>query len=336
VFDIFYGVETAQVEVGERTTIDDHMGMFLYPSSIAGLYHEQITIVLGESLEGLWARARSTAGEEQYMRYEEDVLSRYTTNVVARDPETGAVVVEYDGDGKPYVVYDHMAGDIVLDEETEAPVVLHQQGTVVLQNGEPIVMSPRTVLRQVEFCLVDGAYYFVTNETDIAYRETVPQQIVEWVNITLAPIRKKLLENTTLWFHPKATIGLIKAIVDGSLALTIQAAQHLEVEYFVDANVYRNEALKDEIRKSTRKTITTAFKALQVSRDGLQNALKDVMGNDVMSVSVSNLGGVSNYSVITMADESSRLVIGKKLIALPNATFGVEDSIDIIFSKHTA
>ncbi|MCY1278822.1 hypothetical protein D9M68_19490 [compost metagenome] len=336
VFDIFYGVETAQVDVGERTSIDDNMGKFLFTPALAGLYHEQITVKLGEALEGLWARARSTAGEEQYMRYDEDVYKRYTTNVPAKNPETGAVMVDYDGDGKPYVVYEHMAGDIELDEETEHPVVLHQAGTVVLQNGEPIVMSPRSVLRQVEFCLVDGAYYFVTNETDVAYRETVPQQIVEWVNITLAPIRKKLLENTTLWFHPKATVGLIKAIVDGSLALTIQAAQHLEVEYFVDANVYRNEALKDEIRKSTRKTITAAFKALQVSRDGLQNALKDVMGDDVMSVSVSNLGGPSNYSVITMADESSRLCIGKKLVALPNATFGVEDSIDIVFSKHTS
>jgi hypothetical protein len=336
VFDIFYGVETAQVEAGERTSIDDNMGMFMYPNSLAGLYHEQVTLKLGESLEGLWARARSTAGEEQYMRYEEDIPSRYTANVPELNDETGAVVVDYDGDGKPYVVYKHRVGDIMTDPETEHEIILHRAGTIMYQNGEPIVKTPRAVLRQVELCLLDGAYYFVTNDTDVAYRETVPQQIVEWVNITLAPIRKKLLENTTLWFHPKATVGLIKAIVDGSLAMTMQAAQHLEVEYFVDANVYRNEALKEEIRKSTRKTITAAFKALQVSRDGLQSELKDVMGDDVMSVSVSNLGGVSNYSVITMADESSRLCIGKKLVALPNATFGVEDSIDIVFSKHSS
>lgn len=334
-FDIFYGVETNQVDVGERTAVDDNMGMFMYSQSLIGLYHEQVKMKLGESLEGLWARARSTAGEEQYVRYTEDVPRRYTANVPERNPETGAIMIDYIDD-KPVVAYAHMAGDIELDPETEQPVILHRAGDLVLQNGQPIVLSPRSVLRQVELCLVDGAYYFVTNDTDKAYRETVPSQIVEWVNITLAPIRKKLLENTTLWFHPKATVGLIKTIVDGSLALTLQAAQHLEVEYFVDANVYRNEALKEEIRKSTRKTITTAFKALQVSRDGLQSSLKDVMGDDIMSVSVSNLGGPSNFSVITMADESSRLCIGKKLVALPNATFGVEDSIDIIFSKHSS
>lgn len=333
VFDIFYGVEASQVETGERTSIDDNMGMFLFTQELAGLYHEQITVKLGDELSGLWARARSTAGEELYLRYEEDVPKLYTQNVPARDPETGAIVIEYN-DGRPSVVYEHRIGDQV--EEDGVPVYLHRAGDIILQNGEPIVSTPRAVMRQVELCLIDGTYYFVTNETDVSYRQTVPEQIVEWVNITLEPIRNKLLENTTLWFHPKATVGLINAIVDGSLALKIQAAQHLVVEYFVDSTVYRNEALKDEIRKSTRKTLTAEFKALQVSRDGLQTALKEVMGSDIMGVTLSNLGGESNYSVISMADESSRLCIGKKLVAMPNAMYGVEDSIDVIFSVHSS
>lgn len=333
VFDIFYGVESDQVQDGERTSIDDDMGMFKYSQGVTGLYHEQVTLTLGEELSGLWARARSSASEELYMRYEEDIPQRYTTDVPARNAETGAIMIEYVND-KPTIVYEHRAGDIVEDEE--GVVYLHRQGEIILQNGEPIVLSPRKVLRQVELCMIDGAYYFVTNDTDMDYRETVPQQIVEWVNITLEPVRNKLLENTVLWFHPKATVGMINAIVDESIVMTMQAAQHLVVEYFVDANVYRNETLKDEIRKSTRKTITEAFKGLQVSRDGIQSTLKEVMGDDVMSVSLSNLGGVNNYSVITMSDESSRLCIGKKLVALPNGTYAVEDSIDIVFSKHTS
>ena len=59
------------------------------------------------------------------------------------------------------------------------------------------------------------------------------------------------------------------------------------------------------------------------------------MGADVMGVTVSNLGGERNFSVISMSDESSRLCIGKKLVALPNGTFGVEDSITIEFVKHS-
>lgn len=334
VFDIFYGIRASEVDIGERTTIDDVFGGFKYTENMIGLYHEQVTLKLGEELSGLWARARSTAGEELYLRYEEDVPKLHTSNVPARDPETGAIVINYDNDGRPSIVYEYMAGDTVVEDDQV--VYLHRKGDIVIQNGQPIVTAPRSVQRQVELVLLDGSYYFVTNETDMDYRKTVPEQIVEWVNITLQPIRNKLLENTTLWFQPKATVGYINAIVDGGIPMVLQAAQHLEVGYFVDANVHRDEVLKEEIRKSTRRTITAAFKGLQVSRDGLQTALKNVMGDDVMSVSISNLGGPANYSVITMADESSRLCIGKKLVALPNATYGVEDSIDIIFSKHSA
>ncbi|MOA65998.1 hypothetical protein D3C78_1926040 [compost metagenome] len=59
------------------------------------------------------------------------------------------------------------------------------------------------------------------------------------------------------------------------------------------------------------------------------------MGGDVLGVTLKNLGGTRNYDVISMADESSRLCIAKKLVALPNATFGVEDSIEIDFYAHS-
>lgn len=333
VFDIFFGVLDGLVDAGEFTAIDEAMGKFLYQDKIIGLYHEQLTVILGDSLDGLWARARSTVSEEQYLRYEEDVPELWTTNVPARTP-TGAVDIKY-VDSVPSIVYKHRAGDVVIDEETGNTVYLHRAGQPILQNGVPIVSSPRQVLRQVDLCLFDGVYYFVTSDTDKAYRDTVPVQIVEWVNITLAPIRKKLLEKTKLWFHPKTTVGLIDVIVDSSLSLTMQAAQHLYIEYYVSETVYKNELLKEEMRKATRKTITAAFKEMQVTRNGMETALKDAMGNDVSGVKIKGLGGMRDFNVISMADESSRLCIGKKMVALPNATFGVADSIDIQFVKHS-
>lgn len=333
VFDLFFAVRSDLVDEGEATRIDQSMGKFKFEDAVTGLYHEQVTLTLGQALDGLWARARSTVGEEQYLRYDEDVPQVYTTNVPLRDSETGAVRVEYGEDNKPYILYEHRVGDIVM--EGDDIVYAHRWGDVILQNGEPVLASPRTVLRQVELCLFDGTYYFVTNDTDLNYRNSVPDQIVQWVNVTLKPLRHKLLEKTKLWFYPKATVGLINALVDGSMAVTLQAAQHLTVEFFVSANVYRDEALKDEIRKSTRKALTEAFKETQVTRNGLETTLKEIMGSDILGVTISNLGGARNFSVISMADESSRLCIGKKLAALPNGTFGVEDSITIEFVKHS-
>lgn len=334
VFDIFFAVQSSLVEAGEFTDIDNFMGKFKYDVPVMGLYQEQVTLVLGDVLDGLWARARSTVGEEQYLRYEDDVVELWATDVPEKTA-TGAVKVAYDSNNKPYVVYKHRVGDVKINEETGKPEILHPANSIIYQNGEPIVSSPRSILRQVELCLFDGVYYFVTNTTDVTYRDTVPNQIVEWVNITLAPTRKLLLEKTKLWFHPKSTVGLVGAVVDDSLAVNIQAAQHLYIEFFVSETVYKDTVLQEEIRKAARRVLTTAFKEIQVTRNGLENLLKSTMGDDVTTVNITGLGGYQNYSVITMKDESSRLCIGKKMVALPNATFGVADSIDMQFFKHS-
>ena len=332
VFDLFFSVLEDTIKTGDVTDIDTNMGAFMYDEAMVGLYHEQVTIVLGDVLDGLWSQARSTVGAEQYMRYEEDVVARYTTDVPDKTAQ-GGVKVAYDDNQKPYVVYKHRAGDVKVDEDTGEPEVLHAKGTIMYQNNEPIIASPRTVLRQVELCLFEGGYYFVTNQTDIDYVKTVPNQIVEWVNITLAPIRKRLLGETKLKFHPKSTVGLIKAIVDGKGEATIQAAQNLVVTYYVPKSVYKDLVLQEEMRKATRRVLTVAFKEMEVTRNGLEAVLKTTMSDDASAVSVYGLGGNNTTNIISMSDESSRLCIGKALATLPNATLGMKDSITVLFEE---
>lgn len=332
VFDMFYGVRQGLLGSGRPSQIDEDMGMFLIPDPVVGLYHEQITLTLGHELSGMWSRARPTIGEEQYLRYMEDVPKLHTSHVPAKN-ENGSVLLEYDAAGKPSVVYEYRAGDpVVIDGVVQ---YLHRAGDPVIENGSPVQMEPRRILRQVELVLFEGAYYFVTNPTDTDYRDSAPETIVEWVNHTLKPLREKLLETTKLWFHPKSTVGQINAIVDGALSVSMEASQRLRVEYFVDRTVMRDEVLKEEIRKATREEVARQFGEAQVTRDGLATSLKQLSSGDVVGVRVNNLGGLKDYSVVTMVNESSRLCIGKRLVALPNATLGVEDSIDIIFSRHS-
>lgn len=333
VFDIFYAVEEAAVEEGEVTDIDNAMGKFLITDmKVVALYQEQVTMTLGYELSGLWARARSVIGEESYVRYDEDVPKRYTSNEPLRDDKQN-IVMEQDASGTWRVVYKHKIGDIKYLEDGSVDW-LHRNGDVMMQDGAPVVANPRSINRQVELCLFDGVYYFANATTDADYKATVPTQIVEWVNLTLAPIRKKVLEQTELKFHPKGTIGRINAIVDGSLIMSIEAAQFLNITYFTSEKVTRDEELKAQIRRTTREVITRLFKESMVTRDAIEAELKAVMGDDVIAVEVNGLGGVQNYRVISMADDSSRLVIGRKLNALPNGTFGVEDRIEIMFDKH--
>lgn len=333
VFDIFYGVEKRVVVEGKPTQIDRDMGLFMYTQEIVALYHEQVTLTLGYELEGLWARARPTIGEETYLRYDEDVVSRYTANVPAYNPDR-SMKMEKNAQDKWVVIYEHRAGEIETNPDG-SPVILHAAGSVVLQNGLPIVTEPRKITRQVELCLFDGVYYFATGQGDTDYKATVPMQIVQWVNTTLAPVRKKVIEQTLLQFHPKATIGQVKALVDGSEVINLEAAQSFAIVYYVTKTVYDDLALQTAIRRATRRTITAELKPQQVTRDRIEAALKKVGGADIITLDFMGLGGTANYRVLTMLDDSARLTIGKKLVALPNDTFSVEDNIDIRFVLHS-
>lgn len=335
VFDVFFAVEEdVLVEGGDTGDIDLVMGKWLIDRSVIGLYHEQLTLTLGSELSGLWVPARSTIGEESYARYEANIPKYYTADVPKKD-ENGALVLEKDGNGVLRMVYEHRAGDPELNADG-SPVWLHEKGQIMYQDGQPIVVSPRTITRQVDLCVFDGVYYFATATTDTDYKATVPTQIVEWVNVTLAPIRKKVLEQTELRFHPKATIGRVDVVVDSSEKTSMEAAQGLTITYYVTDKVYRDEALKTEIRKSTRRVITAALAAQGITRDNIEQQLKSTMGDDVIGVDMEGLGGTANYRVVSMMDDSARLCIGKKLTYLPNKTYSVEDNIDTLFVRHAA
>lgn len=332
VFDIFYAVDAEQVVAGEPSLVDETMGKFLFSEfDVLGLYHEQVTLHLGDQLKGLWVMARSTIGEESYVRYAEDVPKRYTEDKPLRD-DKGALVTVKDDNGIPRLQYEHRAGDIVMvNGEID---YLYRAGGIMYYEGQPIVGSPRSVLRQVELCLFDGVYYFANSVTDTEYKQSVPNQIVQWVNTTLAPTRKKVLELTDLLFHPKSTIGRIQAIADSSLTVNIAAGQILQIVYYVTEKVRKDEELKAKIRASTRAVITQLFKESVVTREHMVSVLKSTMGDDVITLSLLGLGGVNNYEVISMVDESARMCIARKLSALPNGTFGVVDNISIDFERH--
>lgn len=334
VFDIFYAVERVVAnDDAQNSQIDQDMGKFLIDTDVIGVYHEQVTLSLGASLEGLWARCRSTIGEEAYLKYTETVYKKYTEDKPARN-EDQSIKMAQDDDGKWYVVYEYRAGDTVMDNGQ--PVVQYEAGTNVIVNGAPVIANPRTIQRQVELCLFDGVYYFATAQSDSEYKTTIPSQIVEWVNVTLEPLRSKLLENTKLLFLPKGTIGQFQALVDSSSTVTMEAAQYFVVQYFVSEKVYKDEDLKDAIRKTTRSTITTMLKDPLVTQDELEATLKSTMGDDVIAVNLSGLGGSNDYRVVSMVDDSARLCIGKKLVAEANGTYSVADNIDIDFRKHAS
>ncbi len=332
-FDIIY-VAADHNPVGLTSSwIDTQLGRHLLPDNVTGIYYERLTISLGESMSGLWNRARTVIGTEDYERYEEDVLATYAEDVYLLD-NTGTREIVMN-DGVPEFVLLHSKGDTVMDGNGN-PVVLHYQGDIkVDENNRPIVISERDIVRQMDLFLVDGVYYFATGDIEQTYAKSIPETLVGWLKTHIRPMSAKLLEKTKLYLHPRATVGFVDVVIGDNLKRKVLAAQELEVTFHVSNTVYKDLALRGSIEARSTEVIAELLTKSLVVRDEILSKIKAVVGTDIISVEVTGLGGAGNYTTITMVDDSGRLCIGKQLVNSPDGSLIVQDSIQFTFVRHT-
>ena len=73
-----------------------------------------------------------------------------------------------------------------------------------------------------------------------------------------------------------------------------------------------------------------------VSRDSIQESIRELTKGDIISVNVKGLGGyLSDTNAVTVEDDSVRLCIAKSLAVEPDGKLAVVDDIQINFKLHS-
>lgn len=329
-----------------------------------GLTHERITLKFGEWLEHLWVRSRSAVVEETYLTYATDIRAVYSENVYLRD-NSGNLVLDYDvGTNELNTTLLHEAGEPVLTttgqnafnaakalnplltvmvwwstltnaQRESYQVIAHLKGENILDNlGNPqVVNSLRDVYRQVDLVLIDGRYYFATEDATAVYKSELISTVISWINGELEELSLRLLEQSELYFYPKITMGEIEVIVGENISQRIDAEQVLNISYYMQEDKVSNDELKRNVIEKTAKVISDQLLQATISVSGIQTALLKELGEDVVSV---NIKGFTKdlYDTITIVDTAKRPSIGKQVIVLSNLTLAVRDAINISFLKH--
>lgn len=331
-FDILYATSAAMPKTWVPNQVDAVLGKFLLPAQIAGLSHETLRIKFGQTLDTLWARSRSVVSTALYAKWEVDVPRYYDSNIYQTDANGSAVQII---NGQPQFVLLHSKGDPVLDDQGN-PVYLHRQGDVKLDSGtgQPIVLNPRGLIRQVDFMLIEGVYWFATDPITTGYRSDLTATVVGWLTSDLEALTAQLLEQTRLYFFPKTTLGSVDVMVANGLTKTIAAGQAFQVTLYVSAQVFANADLRARLSQSTVTVIDDQLTGSTVSLDAITTALRAQYGNDVISVQVTGLGGTEAYPAVTILNEEDRLSIRKRLTALADGSLIAEEDVTVTFVRH--
>lgn len=343
-FDLVYYVKDPD-GIGPTSLIDAYFDASKSPdyditAKYRGIIQEKLTLKFGDWLEHLWTRTRTVVSGRTYNTYPADVLAFYAEDIYLRD-STGNLSLGYDPDtGELTTTKLHSVGDPVMVDGVQQ--VLHRAGDVILDaDGMPTYLNgDRGLLRQIDLMLVDGGYYFATDESTVAYRTEFVDAITTWVTEDIGELAKRLLERTDLYFYPKTTTGAISVVVGHGLEIRVPAGQSWVVEYYMDSERIKNEALKEAITKRTAQLISAALQENTVAHMNIVASLRDAMSEDVISLRVySEVLGESDatttrYQAFTITDQSMRPAVGKRMVALSNLKLAMRDAVSVSFIEH--
>lgn len=326
-----YGVKNQVVKDYQANIVDKMVNKEIIDSDdIIAITHDTIECQFGQYLKNFWANGIAVQGETIYKRYKHDVPRVYTQDVYDVD-ENGIFVVD---ENELRLI--HRAGDPVLDEEGH-PVLLHRAGDVVIgSNGLPVKVDggDREIIRMLDIMMIDGIYYFATDENDMRYRNNVGDILRRYIVNDLANIGDRLLENTKIYFYPKRTMGEAKILVDDGTEIQVPMRLSFKVTYFLDEATYNDFNIRQAIIRVTHEVINKHLENERVSRTDMLTDLKSQAGEGVLAVDIEKFGPEKNLTVFTTKDASVRCSVKRLLRVQADRTLKVVEDIDINFVKH--
>lgn len=332
-FEIVYGILDYDVFGLKRSEIDTKIATYLLDGNPIGITNESLTVRIGSALRNLWSNTRTVVGSARYKVHEFDVPKVHANTVLLTDAGGTPILELVDGVAQYTVL--HRKGDPVLDAEGN-PEMEFTKGQIVNVDGNPVVLYDRETERMVDFLMVDGVYRFASLPRDTTYRDTIAETVANFATNDMKQYLPKLHEKTELYFYPKKTLGRVKVIVNSGMVIEIDAALAFTVRFYMERSKYTNLALRDAITVKTKEIINRSLQSATVSRDSIQKALKEAMGDDVVAIDMDNLGASKNIPTFTSIDDGTRCAVRRRLKVMPDNTVMVEEDITVDWIDHIA
>lgn len=292
--------------------------------------HEHIQITLGSVLSNLWSRSRTLAGDIQYVIQANDVPLIAETDIY-----------EKNADGTEFSIVDNevvwnrkifSVGDPVTNSDG-VPLYKSRKGDYVLDSaGNPIPLSNIGFNREVDLLVIDGRYFYATEQAYVDYRKEIAKTIASWITDELITIQKNLLDKTKVFFYPETTLGSVSVKPNRETIVHIGSEQTIDIVFDVDDLVFNDLSLRKLLVNATIQIVDDYLKSSTVNISELHDKIKAYVGKSAYGLTISGLGGSANYRMLVVEDKHSTMCVKKTLSVQADGTTIIVENVNVKFN----
>lgn len=311
------------------------IGRHLLPSDAKGLTIEELGVELGQAMDLLLSKSRTSVSTIRYESYAADVPDTYVENIYRHDSH-GVVVLTTDSNtGRRVPIIEHKAGTPKVDKDGNV-ILKHRKGDVKLVNGQPIPLNGRGLQRFADMLLIDARHLFTDDAEQKEYARSLPDLINDQLHGDLSEFTNRLLERTELLYVPKRSMGKVDIIVSDLETRSVDSAQVIDITFYQNALSYQDDDLNAALTATARTEVLKWLNNKTLSLAALTSNLREQAGNNAIGVSADWVGELSDLDTFTLVEDDASINIRQQLKLQYDNTVAVEDAINVDFILQTA
>ncbi|AXH70840.1 virion structural protein [Vibrio phage BONAISHI] len=322
VIDVVYVIDG-----NETSSFDSKLARKALTETVTAISYEQLTMTWGKYLDKLYVKTRPLSEPPVYERYATDSIVTYEKDIFQTDDSGYVLAPNDDGDLEPVILYN--AGDIMYEDDGVTPKYYHRAGDVVLDpiSQLPKEIEPESIKREIRFLLLDAALLYSDTDEIVAYRDTIPDFIIDTNGNEIVEYNNRLLEETELFYEPIATRIASRVIVEQGRERIINAALKWAITVQLYEGSFNNDGIRENIKTSIRAVLAKLSENREISVSQVYDELEDLSTQDIRSIKVESPFGTNN--IATLTEDNSKWSIASVAVPLSTGQLDIQDDIDI-------
>lgn len=296
-----------------------------------GVTHERLNVVLGSHLKMLWSNGRPETGGAVYATYSTDVIAKYQKTMYAKNLD-GTYVTQV-VDGIKRLVVEHEIGDVMYEPDGVTPIIQYPAGSNVIENGKPVLLNPRGIVRRLEMFLLDGRFAVCDDPQVLSYMTAVKQDLLKSILFDLEAINKTKLEQTDLFIYPRNNMGKVWVRYADNTRNQIPAELEFLFTLSVAESVRTDPVLTASIKESIRTTIMTLLQDTTVSVSKTLDTIRQVIKEHVVDIEMEAFGIKKDQKVYTLTNPKDQLTMGKIAYVTKEGRVSIRDDMRISWGR---